>query len=139
MLWTFAILYMAKVSKNFGLDENILYDYSGIGEFVTISEQSVEKETEDQLTNNKGFTHKQQILLLHKLGFFDLPAIEKLNDLKKGKLFSILLGKNVDNTENLIRYRHTQKKGEIQSSYFLYNPKNVEKVTELLKELGIEK
>ena len=132
----------------FGIDGNIILEYNGFTKYIDeeyfhtrgyrVSDELPQPQQSSDSISAR-FTHKQQILLLHKLGFFDLPAIDKLTDLKKGKLFALLLSKNIDNTENLIRYRRTQKKGEIQSSYYLYDDKNVEKVNELLKELGIEK
>lgn len=71
---------------------------------------------------------KQQILLLHKLGIFDLEQIQSLTEQKRGILFGNLLNRNEKNAEDTIRNRHAQLPEKIQAP-----------VLDLLKKLGLEK
>jgi hypothetical protein len=92
--------------------------------------EPVKEITKDKLSN------KQQVLLLHKLGVFNIQAIKNLTDIQKGKLFGHLLNRNDDNTENYIRYREGIN---VDRKYSLSLPKVEDKVLQLLKELGIDK
>jgi hypothetical protein len=86
-----------------------------------IEELDIHKE-KDKLTT------KQQILLLHILGIFDLPHIQSLTEQKRGILFGYLLNRNEKNTEDTIRNR------------FAPFPEKIHKpVLDLLKALGIDK
>jgi hypothetical protein len=92
-------------------------------------------ETLDIQKEKEKLSNRQQILLLHKLGVFDLSRIQKLTDIEKGKLFGHLLNRNEDNTENYIRYRNGKN---VDKKYSLYLPRVETKVLELLKELKID-
>ncbi|GEO09489.1 hypothetical protein [Segetibacter aerophilus] len=81
-------------------------------------------------------THKQQILLLHFLGSFELPTLASLTDIQKGYLFGRLLGLDKDNTENYIRYKNGRN---VKDQYNIKTEKNIQIVKGILKEVGLEK
>jgi hypothetical protein len=82
------------------------------------------------------FSHKSQLLLLHRLGILDLPVFASLTDIQRGKLFGGLLNRNPDNTENYIRYRHGGR--DVNPKYALSNSRSVQPVEVILRECGLE-
>ncbi len=76
-------------------------------------------------------THKQQILLLEELGFFELKTLQNLTNVKIGFLLSNLLNRNEKNSLDNYGNRHNRSG--------VKNPVNVKKIDELLKEIGIAK
>ena len=94
---------------------------------------AVSEEAEN--ANGRTMSHKQQILLLQKLGVFDLPKIRELTMQNQGKLFAKLLNKNEKNTEDYIRYRNGKN---TDKKYSLDGPAVQKEVNELLKDLGLE-
>lgn len=81
------------------------------------------------------FSHKSQILLLHRLGIFNLAVFQNLTDIQRGKLFGRLLNRSIDNTENYIRYRNGK---DVPSKYALANRLSSPPVDDLLRECGLE-
>ncbi|MCP1385252.1 hypothetical protein [Runella salmonicolor] len=81
--------------------------------------------------------HKEQIILLHKLGFLNLPIIEKLTTEQKGVLFGRLLGYSTDNTEDYIRYIDSKKNTEL-NPYRAKKGNYEQNVVQFLKSLGID-
>lgn len=91
-------------------------------------------------TNSKNnLSHKQQILLLEKLGVFEIPEIKKLTGLQIGKLFSYLLNRDEKNTNTYFRNRSLDKKQVSMDKDFVKTDTNVKRVSEILKEIGLEK
>lgn len=78
-------------------------------------------------------THRQQILLLHSLGVFEIKEIKKMGAEQKGILFGNLLNRNEKNTENYIRY--IAQKDE--TKYNIYSNENLNKVKGLLSDLDL--
>ncbi|MBN8851363.1 MAG: hypothetical protein BGO55_09325 [Sphingobacteriales bacterium 50-39] len=96
-----------------------------------------EKEVKEEQTGSvkSEFSHRSQILLLHRLGIFDLEIFKNLTDVQRGKLFGRLLNRNIDNTENYIRYR---KGKNVDVKYRLENRQSVRPVEDLLRECSLE-
>lgn len=95
---------------------------------------------ETMQTNSKdNLSHKQQILLLEKLGVFEIPEIKKLTGLQIGKLFSYLLNRDEKNTNTYLRNKGLEKKQVSMDKDFVKSDKNVKRVNEILKEIGLEK
>lgn len=87
------------------------------------------KEVKDKLT------HKQQILLLHSIGFFDLEIFSTLSTKQKGVLVSHILNRTEKDSEDLIRYfrgKKTEDKFETKTTT------NIKVVKELLKKINRE-
>lgn len=80
--------------------------------------------------------HKEQIILLHKLGFLDLPIFKKLTGEQKGVLFGRLLGFSAKNTGDYIS--HIGHKGTDLNPYPAKNGEYEQNVLEFLKSLGID-
>lgn len=79
-------------------------------------------------------SNKQQVLLIHKLGFLDLPLIQDLTIQNQGKLFAKLFGRNEKNTEDYIRYRN----GKCDKKHSLNLPEVQKAINDLLKEVGLD-
>lgn len=75
-----------------------------------------------------------KILLLHELGFFDLPKVKVLDWEAKGKLISALCGGNADNATDYIRACDPDKLARNDNPY--RNPKNIQAAKELLALLN---
>ena len=82
---------------------------------------------------------KQQVLLLERLGIFELPIVKQLTETQKGKVFGYLLNRNHKNTEDAIRYRNMNKNQVPKDSNFVRTEKNLNRVSEILKEVGLDK
>jgi hypothetical protein len=92
-------------------------------------QEVIEKEAKDKLT------HRQQILLLNSIGFFELPIFQTLTQKQKGILVSHLLNRTEKDSEDLIRYlkgRNKDKKFEVKTET------NVNAIKYLLKKIGQE-
>lgn len=93
----------------------------------------------DRLTTNTPdspkdkLAHKQQILLLKQLGFFDIPLIKNLTTVKKGKLISHLLNKNEKESLEIVR----GLMGKPDKKYDTKTINNIEVINNLLNELGL--
>ena len=72
---------------------------------------------------------KKQIIILHKLGFFDLKKIKDLNAGKKGEIVSLLLHSSYKRSYDFIRVIANEKayKSELEG------------LNEILEKLGLEK
>lgn len=82
------------------------------------------------IPKQKETTTKQQVLLLHTLGIFNLPEFGKITVQQQGILFGFLLNRNAKNTEDTIRNRFDESQ---------FSAKDKQKVLELLQQLGIAK
>ncbi len=100
----------------------------GLNEEINPKEE-IEKPAKDKLT------HKQQILLLHSIGFFDLTIISSLSNKQKGVLVSHVLNRTEKDSEDLIRYFGGKKK---EKKFETKTPANIKAVKELLKQIGRE-
>lgn len=87
------------------------------------------------ITNNSKdkLTHKQQILLLNQLGFFELPFYNNLSTINKGKLVSNLLNRTEKDSLEIVR----GLKGKPDDKYKTNTHSNKETVNKLLKDLGL--
>jgi len=88
---------------------------------------------------NKGETspilsHKQQMILLDKLGFLDHHVFEKLTTEKAATIIGNLLNRNIQETRTLLTYYH----GKIHKHHSK-TPDNIEKVNNLLSSVGLPK
>jgi hypothetical protein len=101
----------------------------------SLSTQVLQEPTLGDQVSARQMSHKQQILLLMKLGVFDLPIVSKLSTQNQGKLFSRLLSRNEKNTEDYIRYKNGRN---VDKKFSLEGPTVQNEVISLLKELGIE-
>jgi hypothetical protein len=88
--------------------------------------------------NKTETTHKTQILLLEKLGFFELDMVHSLSTDKKGLLVSLLLNRNVDNSIDYIGNKY-EKGGDFGSKKSPYNNQSVEQLDRLLTQLNLVK
>ena len=145
-LYNYIIKQIFEIGKLFDIDMNVLWPNKVLlnqtffdETFIRLSDAAVSGNIYLSQKFEKQLTNKQQILLMTELGFFELPAISKLNDLQKGNLFGHLLNRSVDNTENYIRYRNSKTKGLIQDSFFIYDSKNIARINEILIGVGIIK
>ena len=76
--------------------------------------------------------HRQQILLLHSLGVFEIKEIKQLNAERKGILFGYLLNRDEKNTENYIRYiDHEEHK------YSSKTERNKSKIRDILSNIEL--
>jgi hypothetical protein len=89
----------------------------------------------DNDTNSTKLTLKQQVLLMQKLGFFELEPIKPLTMQNLGKLLGRLFGRNEKNTEDLIRNRQGKN---VDKKYSLEGSEVTEAVNALLTELKIK-
>lgn len=79
-------------------------------------------------------THKQQILLLKQIGFFDLPVFNELSTVKKGKLVSHLLNRTEKVSLEIVRGLN----GKPDKSYKVDTADNIKQVNNLLLELDLK-
>ena len=91
--------------------------------------------TEPEVKNSKDFPTKDQILLLHELGIFDIPAIKILTMENKGKLFARLLNRNEKNVTEYIRNCDPNANKQAEDNPYIYENK-VAAVNQLLKDVG---
>ncbi len=91
--------------------------------------EEIDKTVKDKLT------HRQQILTLHLIGFFDLPIFQTLSAIQKGILVSHLLNRTPKDSEDLIRYFYGKKKDK---RFDTKTPENIKRVKQLLKKIGRE-
>jgi hypothetical protein len=80
----------------------------------------------------EGLTHKQQILFLKQIGFFDLPAVKELSLTHQGILTGALLNRDRHNTEDYIRYAGGHK--NVPAKFQLGTAPNKKAVNEVLKK-----
>ena len=79
-------------------------------------------------------SHKQQILVLFYLGFFDLPKIKELSNQKKAKIISAIINKDEKNTSDYIRYYNGKK---TLNKFNCKTPANISVVNQILKEISL--
>ncbi|MBK7037393.1 MAG: hypothetical protein IPH42_13905 [Bacteroidetes bacterium] len=95
-------------------------------------------ENKNPKVKTKTLTAKQQILLLHHLGVFNLPTIESMSQKKKGILFGVLLGSDNSNMTDYITYTNpTPPKSQMKHSDNAYNTENIKEVNKLLKSVDL--
>lgn len=105
---------------------------------------TIEKANKDKLGDEsksepiKGLTHKQQILMLQKLGVFELEHIKTLNTTEIGKLIAYILNRDVKNTTEYYRNLNVPKNMVSKDAYFVMTTKNLRAVDEVLKELKLD-
>ena len=85
-------------------------------------------------TTKDKLSHKQQILLLKQLGFFELPIFQKLTTKQKGKLVSHLINRTEKDSLELIRGMN----GKTVKPYIIKTKVNTETVNKLLSELCLK-
>ena len=78
-------------------------------------------------------THKQQILLLKTIGFFDLPIFQTLSTKNKGILVSSLLNRTEKDSKDFITYLLGKNKKE---RFEVRTDNNIKAVKELLIKIG---
>ena len=105
----------------------LILDYKKINDLKP-EEPNLKKLREENLS------HKQQILLLFNLGFFDLPKIKELSIQKKGKIISAIINRDEKNASDYIRYFNGKN---IESKYECKTPTNILAVNQILKEVGL--
>jgi hypothetical protein len=93
---------------------------------------------EDSKKEKDKLTHKQQVILLERLGVFQSELLNSLTIEQKGKLFSHLLNRDEKNTTEYIRNLNMPKKSVSKDVYFVKTDENIKKVSQLVKELGLE-
>lgn len=98
-----------------------------------------ELRTIDIRNDKDKLTNKQQILLLNKLGVFDLPILGNLTMENKGKLFSHIINRDEKNSLEYIRNLGRSKSQVSMEKYFVNTEVNVNRVNAILKEVGLEK
>ncbi len=77
-------------------------------------------------------THKQQIVLLDKLGFLDAPIFAELTNEKKAAILGNLLNRNIQDTRKILTYYY----GKIEKDHPQTHD-NIEAVNVLLKINGL--
>ena len=92
----------------------------------------LQKKLETTNENVDRLKHKQQIYLLHALGFFELEKIKDIPATKMGVLLSHLLNRNEKNCNTFFRERYHKEKGGVMTD------KNTSIVNDLLQLLGIK-
>ena len=92
--------------------------------------QNLSKPLKDKLT------HKQQILLLRAIGFFELEFFKLLNETQKGVLVSHIVNRDEKNAEDNIRYIRGKRSNDDTKKIF--TKENVKVVNELLEKVGLE-
>jgi len=107
--------------------DSLILDYEKINDLKP-DETDLKKLKEDNLS------HKQQILLLFNLGFFDLPKIKELSIQKKGRIISAIINRDEKNASDYIRYFNGKN---IESKYECKTPTNLKAVNQILKEVGL--
>lgn len=105
----------------------LLIDYQEISKLTPLPQ------TNDIVKEN-GLSHKQQVLFLFQIGFFDLPQIKNLSIQDKGKIVSTITNKDEKNSSDYIRYFNGKN---IEPKFNCKTPKNIEAVNLILKELGL--
>lgn len=106
-----------------------LKNFKRLGELEGNNEIVGSKEQKDKLS------HKQQILTLFQIGFFDLPQIKNLSIKKKGQLISHFINRDEKNSSDYIRYFAGKN---IQAKYNCKTSENIKTVNQLLKSLGLK-
>ena len=83
-------------------------------------------------------THKQQILLLERLGFFELPTVQQLTAQNKGKLLSQLLNRSEKNSTEYIRNLSVPKNMVAKDAYFMKTEQNTRRVDEIINSIQLK-
>jgi hypothetical protein len=102
---------------------------------------TIGNEDQDDILNNINqkntfFSHKQEILLLEKIGFFDLPDVKDLTLESKGALVSTILKKNHKNCKIYISNLAAKNKRTVSMDKdFVYTEQNIKRVDDFLNEL----
>jgi hypothetical protein len=105
----------------------------GIEEITALHpNEELQKEEVKNVSKDK-LTHKQQILLLKQIGFFELPFCDKLTTANKGKLVSNLLNRTEKDSVEIVR----GLQGKPDEKYNTNTNRNKETVNKLLTELGL--
>lgn len=86
----------------------------------------------------KDMPTKDQVLLLHELGIFDLPAIQNLTIENKGVLFARLLNRNEKNVTECIRNCDPKGHKQSEDNPYIYENK-VASIRQLLTKIGFLK
>jgi hypothetical protein len=102
---------------------------------IKIEESQTSKEDPGKPAKDK-LTHKQQILLLHSIGFFDLEIFKYLNETQKGVLVSHIVNRDEKNSEDNIRYVKGKRASEETKGIF--TKANLKTVNELLEKVGLK-
>ena len=119
--------------NSYALDR-LLPVYDEEGEEIEHPETAEQSAQPDEKSEKETPT-KDQILLLHKLGILDLPAIKDLTTENKGKLFARLLNRNVKNVTECIRTCHPTGHKQAADNPYIYENK-VNAVNQLLTDVG---
>lgn len=90
-------------------------------------------------TNNRGntspkLTHKQQMVLLDKLGFLDHPVFKELTQEKKAMIIGNLLNRNIQDTRALLTFYHGKSNTD---KHYSKTPENIKAVESLLSSVGL--
>jgi len=109
--------------------QDMLENFKRLGELEGNNEIVGSKEHKDKLS------HKQQILTLFQIGFFDVPQIKNLSIKKKGQLISHFINRDEKNTSDYIRYFAGKN---IQAKHNCKTSENIKTVNQLLKNLGLK-
>lgn len=92
-----------------------------------------EEQTKKETKNADKLSHRQQILTLHSIGFFELPTVKNIGAKQKGILVSHILNRTEKDSEDLIRYFDGRKK---ERRFECKTPDNIKVVKELLSKIG---
>ena len=95
---------------------------------IELQEKSANQINDSETNDIGNFTMKQQLLLLHILGFLDISVIKDIENTKKAKLISMLLNRDDEN----IRKALSSLNGNS-----VRTPENIRKVNDLLKTIGL--
>lgn len=87
---------------------------------------------EDNDTASSRLTLKQQILVIHSLGVFELGSVRDMTVQNQGKLFGRLFGRNEKNTEDIIRRREGKN---VEKKYSLEGREVTSAVKDLFDEV----
>jgi len=103
-----------------------------IKDYKKINNLKIGENPENEKKNK--LSHKQQILVLFYLGFFDLPKIKELSNQKKAKIISAIINKDEKNTSDYIRYYNGKK---TLNKFNCKTPANISVVNQILKEISL--
>lgn len=95
-------------------------------------------QSKDEENNSDKLSHKQQILFLEKLGFFDLPTLKNLTTINKGKLLSYLLNRSEKNSTDYIRNLDVPKGRVKKDANFVKTEKNIQHVNTVMQTLRLQ-
>jgi hypothetical protein len=107
-------------------------DQEGINQaWENSTKPAIERQEDGQ---NDQLSHKQQILLLKAIGFYDMERVKNLTTVNKGILTSYILRRDRKNSSDYIRYSEGKNN---DGKFNLTTQENIAAVNKILKEVGL--